>query len=79
MAPPGGCHLWWNCTDGNATLVVVTGQVSGGLSDQVRLTRGQVWDDEACTHSNHSKHPRRDARNAPLRYKATKVPNAKRF
>ena len=47
----GGCHLWWIATDGNVTLVVVTGQVSGGLSDQVRLTRGQVWDDEACTHS----------------------------
>ena len=50
-------------------LVVVTEQVGGGLSNQVRLTRGQVWDDEACTHS---KHPRRDARNAPLRYKGAK-------
>ena len=57
-------------------LVVVTEQVGGGLSNQVRLTRGQVWDDEACT-LQASKHPRRDARNAPLR--ATKVPNVKRF
>ena len=67
----GGCHLWWIATDGNVTLVVVTGQVSGGLSDQVRLTRGQVWDDEACT-LQASKHPRRDARNAPLCCKGAK-------
>ena len=76
----GGCHLLWNGTNVTLLAVVVTGQVSRGLSDQVRLTRGQVGDDEACTlHTNQapSNHPRYDLRHAPLF--ATKVPNAKRF
>ena len=62
--------MWWNGTDGNATLVVVTGHVSGGLSDQVGLTRGQSYG-TTRVRTPASSRPR-DARNAPLRYKGAK-------